>query len=149
MSRAEVHPLSASHLREIDMRTEEKQFFTAAVKAGLDWDVVVANTWGQTLICEGDIVCCFGWKEIRHGTVEYWMIPSEDFRVYGIRVAKAVKAAVGSVVLPPHIRRIQIVTDVDDVRARFCEFLGFEFEGLLKNYSYFGKNQLMWYKSRE
>ena len=77
------------------------------------------------------------------------MIPSEDFRVYGIRVAKAVKAAVGSVVLPPHIRRIQIVTDVDDVRARFCEFLGFEFEGLLKNYSYFGKNQLMWYKSRE
>lgn len=149
MSKFEVHPLSAAHLREIDMRTEERMFFSDAVLASPNLDILVAHTWGQTLICEGDIVCCFGWKEVRHGTVEYWMVPSKDYRIYSMRVARTVKAAVDNVVLPPHIKRIQLVSDVDDIRARFCKFLGFEYEGLLRNYSYFGENQLMWSKIRE
>lgn len=80
----------------------------------------------------GETIALFGKNQISNGVVEVWLIPSTKIQEHGKSIVKTLRAIVDITLQESHIHRVQMAVLAS--HRKWAETLGFEYEGLVKNY---------------
>lgn len=128
----------ADNLRkQDDCFTDAEQFlklYDAARNGGPAYTLMVDDV---PVACAG--VVLQGWRK-----GEAWSLLSSLFHCHKIKVFRALKSGLDSVIFDHQLRRVQSVVNPEYPQTiDFIECLGFEYEGRLKRYGPFGEDYLM------
>lgn len=93
-----------------------------------------ANADALTLMCDGKIICCFGYIQILPGVAEVWLFPSVYAKDRSIVLVKEVSGYLESTAKVRGWHRIQTVTQQDAGHLKWMEVLGFCEEGVMERY---------------
>lgn len=81
---------------------------------------------------QGETIALFGKNQISNGVVEVWLIPSTKVKEHAKSIVKAFKTIIDITLQESHIHRVQMA--VLESHRKWAETLGFEYEGVVKNY---------------
>jgi hypothetical protein len=125
------------HIDLIDLR--EGQIIESSLFDGIDLGTAF------TLMVDNKIICCAGVVNHRARVGECWLIASKDFRKYRYIICKTVKNFLK--MLAPFYQRLQMSVREDFIEAqKFAEFVGFEKEGLMRNFDANNDNYFLYGK---
>ena len=83
------------------------------------------------------VIAAAGMKRIWGNVAEGWFIAKNDVWNYPITIAKAVKQNIDYLATSNNIKRLQTAVRADfGIGIRFAKWLGFNNEGLMKNYGF-------------
>ena len=128
----DIRPFDINHFDEMDLqdngwlKREERARYASFQGSGPAYTLFLND---RPIYCGGLFV---NWP----GVCDIWMLPSVDVIRKPIAVVKAARWMLADAIerIQPH--RIQATVKASDARAvRFIEALGFEREGLMRNYS--------------
>lgn len=127
-------PFHVEHIKLMDLRQLEIEdvLSIGSVQSAL---AVAGEREAVTLIHKGRIIACMGFFMILPGVAEVWLIPSvwvptvPKLFIQEVRRYLEVTAEVVS------WHRCQTVTRCDNFHRRWMKAIGFEEEGVLRNYS--------------
>lgn len=141
-----VIPFEKDHLTKITLRDVEKNILKSP--NGFMPKVIAASSFGTsgTFLFNKEILCCAGYISLWSGVADFWILPSTLVAKYPIQFSKAMKAYFDNVANSENLHRAQTVSIDDELHCRWLEWLGFECEGVLKQYSMDKKNYKMWGK---
>lgn len=88
-----------------------------------------------TVMRDGRIMLMCGFIQIWPGVVEAWLIPTIRAEENPFEFCKAIRKFLDESARVMAIRRMQATAIADERHIKFMEFLGFEREGLFKEYS--------------
>lgn len=88
-----------------------------------------------TVMHDGRIMLMCGFIALWPGVVEAWLIPTKRIEENPIEFCKTIRKFLAQSAEVMNIRRMQASAIADERHTKFMEFLGFEREGLLKEYS--------------
>jgi hypothetical protein len=94
------------------------------------------NVDAWTLIYDGRILTCFGYIEHWPGMIEIWQLPSKYIYEKPIVFSKTIKTYIEELAKKHKWHRMQTVAPDDDVHRHWMEWLGFQKEGLLRQYTH-------------
>lgn len=89
---------------------------------------------GLTLMCNGQILVCFGYIHIVPGVVEVWLFPSVYVQKYPLTLVTEVIGYLESTAKVLNWHRVQTVTQDNAQHRKWMKTLGFVEEGLMKYY---------------
>jgi len=141
-----VIPFNVHHLQVMDIRDEEmKSLF------GLDngLEIVNALTKGKgeagTFLYDGRVLFCAGFKELWTGVMEGWIIPSIWIKSVPPRLfIRCVKRYVEATAKAFNVHRFQSPALDNALHERFMGFLGFQKEGIMRQYTHDKRNYCMY-----
>jgi hypothetical protein len=88
-----------------------------------------------SLVHEDKIIFCAGVGKMWNGVGEAWMMMSETFHKYPLTAFKLTKKYLEDIITNNDFHRVQLVChEFFDAANRWAKHLGFEREGLLKQY---------------
>jgi RimJ/RimL family protein N-acetyltransferase len=117
------------HLDVMDIASHEAEL----IKGG-NVEVLQDNGVSFTGIIDGRVIACGGVVPNRYGAGEVWMIPSTLLSAHKFEACKAIKEWLCGVSVELGLRRLQTHCVDDDFHAAWMTFLGFEKEGVLRQY---------------
>lgn len=98
----------------------------------------------MTLMYDGRIVGFTGYFQLWPGVAEVWLIPTKYVKDRPLLLVRTLKRYIEGIVENLKLHRIQ-TTSIDDQRHnRFLEVLGFESEGVAKDYIRRGSDHRYW-----
>jgi RimJ/RimL family protein N-acetyltransferase len=97
-----------------------------------------------TLIYDGRIIGFTGFLEIWPGVAEIWLIPTIYIQTASLTVARLLKNYVKVLAKTFKLHRLQTVAPDDELHNRWMSWLGFQEEGLLRQYSQFKMDYKQW-----
>ncbi len=97
-----------------------------------------------TIMQDGKILMMCGFINLWPGTAELWLIPTTYALDCPIVFSKSVKNMIELMAESLRLHRMQATVIDDDSHSNFMDFLGFEKEGLLKQYSDAKENYIPW-----
>jgi RimJ/RimL family protein N-acetyltransferase len=98
-----------------------------------------------TLIIDDQIIACAGVILMDWDRGEAWTLFSSLIAKYKLTVIKQVTKYLGMIAENNNLKRIQaLVSPEREGDQRFIEFLGFEYEGLLRKYGPFNDDHMMY-----
>lgn len=141
--------LTQDHLKRIQLRADHAAYVRALGK----WDAGVApslvRSGGIALVATEGVVACAGVSMFWEGVGQLWMRTGELAEQYPHALAKRAKNFVRSTEECLRLKRLQAVVLVEnEVARRFICWLGFQAEGLLRNYGPEGADYIMFAKVR-
>lgn len=98
-----------------------------------------------TLIVDNEIICCSGIVSPHTGVAEAWLVAGENFDKHGMIISKTIKNFLKWTQPFYHRFQMSVLEDFDEA-IRFAEFLGFEKEGLMRNFDSDGNNYYLYAK---
>ena len=88
-----------------------------------------------TYMVNGSPVLCCGIAPLWGGVCEGWVIAGEQIYSHGVGAARAIRTGLDLIAAREKMHRIQTAILTGDERLpRFAQFLGFQREGLMRNY---------------
>lgn len=122
----DVHHVDLMEFRELEERTLKP---SSDKMAGL-------SSLGMcgTMIHDGRILGVIGYYEIFSGTFEVFVLPTRYVTQYPVAFVKTVRALIRSVTETHNVKRFQTASVNDDMHNNWMRFIGFECEGVMRNY---------------
>lgn len=144
-----ILPFDAKHIDLLVMRDIERVQISVDPIAALKFEALANSYQGATIFHDGRVLACIGFLEMWPGVFEVWAWPSIYVEQYATVYLRTVKEYVKSIedTFKPH--RLQSAALADDVHDRWMTFLGFEKEGVMKEYSIDRQDYTMWAKTYE
>lgn len=97
-----------------------------------------------TLIEDGRILMMLGAILLWKGNAEFWLIPTRYAQECPLLFCKSVRKLMDSMAQAAQLHRIQALAIDDESHNNFMEFLGFQKEGTLKQYSDLKEDFVQW-----
>lgn len=123
-------PFKKEHLEVMDVREHEM--------AVLGFSDHISNLEKSSIaitgITDGRVICCGGVMPFGTGNAEVWLIPSIWVSKYPIIFQKTLKKWLLNVRNDLALTRMQTACINDDMHNNWMQNLGFEREGLMRNY---------------
>lgn len=88
-----------------------------------------------TFMYDGRILMCAGFLECWPGVCEVWSIPTIYAKQLPFQYGRTLKRYVEQIAKTFKYHRLQTVAVADDLHARWMQFLGFQKEGVLRQYT--------------
>ena len=126
----------AEHLECMDIRDHEKGFSLDALSA-------LENGLSYTIIDDGRIIFCGGFKMVADRVAELWLLPSIYMNEHPMKIAKNVVKWVKEIRELYNLKRIQTISLDDELHKRWLGFLGFKEEEKRTGFM-FDKDYIMW-----
>lgn len=140
-----VIPFNGEHLKIMEMREhEKKKVYPFATQAWIDF--CSASPYSATLMKDGRIVTCLGLVPLWEGVYDIWQIPSVYVEKYPISYVKCLKHLFTSRAEELNAHRFQSACPDDKLHNSWMKFMGFECEGVLRQYNIFKDDYKMWSK---
>lgn len=133
------------HLELADLRPRDKAFFERmkhapnALKTLSDICIEAI-----TVSHKGRIIACCGLIQLFNGVVELWLIPTIHIEEDPVSFCKSIKTFLDLISETLKVHRMQTFSFDGEPYSRFMEYLGFECEGTLKNYTDLKENYKLW-----
>jgi hypothetical protein len=137
-----IVPFKVEHLECMDVRPHELNL--------LDVNKLMAlkeSSIAVTGMIDGRIVCCGGVTPFGNGNAEIWLIPSVWVDKYKMTLCKALVKWLLQVREDLALSRMQTACLNDTLHSEWMTFLGFEKEGIMKNY-HGGVDYAMWGRTK-
>lgn len=97
-----------------------------------------------TMVGDGRIITCMGIVPMWTGVWELWQVPSVYVRRYAKDYVKIIRGQLDTAAERINVWRFQTISPADELHDRWMEFIGFECEGTLKEYSRFKIDHRIW-----
>jgi len=127
---AELITFKKEHLEIMDIGAREAGLLSAEGSG----EALENSSMAFTGIIDGRIIACGGVVVNRYGAGEVWLLPSTRLKDHKLEVCKAIKQWLDGVVVDAGLHRLQSHCIDDDFHAAWMTFLGFEKEGVLRQY---------------
>lgn len=102
------------------------------------------STQAITIMHEGRIILMCGFITLWPGVCELWLIPTVYAKKFPILFSKAAKKFIEIMADTLKLHRMQALSVGDETHVKFMVFLGFEQEGILKQYSDIKEDFIQW-----
>ena len=141
-----IVPFDPHHIQVMDIREIEKQT-TFALPDVYERIVEFTKTGtgeAGTFLYDGRILCCAGFRVVWEGVVEGWIIPSVWIKEAPISFAKYMRRYVESVAKTFKCHRFQTVSPDDAFHERWMNWMKFEKEGTMRDYTHNKKSYCLY-----
>jgi len=98
----------------------------------------------MTLVQDNIIMGFIGYHEFWKGSYEVWIIPAKEVFKSKITFLRTVKFYLEEFIRVEKPKRVQITALADATHDRWCEWLGFEKEGTMRNFAPTGETYNLW-----
>lgn len=123
-----------SHLDIMDIQEEYKPLLgLEGIRFIMD-RLPLPGADGMTLVCDGQILCCFGYITLIPGVAEVWLFPSVYVRSHSIAFVREVNGFIESTAKVLNWHRVQTLTQDLPEHRKWMKILGFAEEGVMKKY---------------
>jgi len=143
-----VLPFNREHLNLLDAREYEREYLIPHLAEPF-LERVELLPYCYSLIEDGRIITCIGCIPLWRGVLEAWQIPSVYVRQYLKGYCRTIKGLLDGAAERENVWRIQTFSPADALHDRWMEFIGFEQEGTLKQYSRLGQDFRIWARRYE
>jgi hypothetical protein len=145
MSRDEmIVDFRPNHAQTIELKEREK-YYESLVPDYRGYVVQTAQpgmSW--TGISRGKVVACFGVRNVWPGVGEAWMLPGTAIDRHAISLVRGARVIFSDLIKNQGFSRVHIVVDsANDSALRFAKAIGFEVEGIMRNFGPDGSNYYM------
>lgn len=131
-------PFKKQHLDLMMLRDHEDRLFAnEGIVAALEGSIA------EVAIADGIPVCAYGIAPYLGDMAEVWLIPSVYTKDYAVKLARDTREWLEEMHIDLKIRRMETLCLDDDLHNRWMAFLGFECEGVKRQY-YNGVDYKMW-----
>lgn len=138
-----VIPFNREHLNLLDARLYEREYVIPyLVDAYLT--AVERLPHNYSLIADGRIITCLGCLPLWDGVWQIWQLPSIYVKDYVRDYCRTVSGILETGAKAEKVWRAQTTAPSDELHDRWMEFLGFECEGVMKEYSRIRQDHKMW-----
>jgi RimJ/RimL family protein N-acetyltransferase len=127
---ASLIPFRKEHLEIMELGDRE----AALLSVEGSGEALENSSVAVTGIIDGRVICCGGVVVNRYGAGEVWLLPSKRLKDHKFEACKAIKQWLDGVALEAGLHRLQTHCVDDDFHAAWMTFLGFEKEGVLRQY---------------
>lgn len=135
-------PFKKEHLEVMEIRQHERDLLALSEH----FPTILENsTSAITGMINGRIICCGGLSITIFGSAEIWLIPSMFVIDHKIEFLKGVNEWLETMREKYNIKRMQTVAVDDKLHNNYMLFLGFEKEGVMRQYA-LGKDYCAWGK---
>lgn len=123
------------HLRQVEMREPELSWSR--------WDPEFLNNIARmvdpdaswTAVYRGKVSLCFGIRMMTRHVGEAWLLPGKDIQAHSISVIRCARKIFDDLLENKGFCRIQVGVMIDnDIALRFAKSMGFEVEGIMRNF---------------
>ncbi len=128
-----IVPFRVQHMDLLDLRPHEQELFDLG--AGKNIALLAEYGTGGTIMYEGRVLGVIGFIEIHTGVYEIWLLPSIWLPQYATIVSKLVRKTLQSMEKSHPWHRLQTSAPMDDLHDRWMTFLGFQCEGILRQFT--------------
>ena len=127
----------------MDMRGFEKEkIYPHMPQVSLDY--MSHAPYNYTFVKDGKIITCIGVIPLWEGVYEVWQMPSTHIKEGKIEYVKTMRELMLKTAKELKAHRFQSCCPADELHDRWMECMGFECEGLLKEYSRFKEDFKIW-----
>ena len=139
-----IVPFRPSHAEKIELKGRDlyhegivpgyRAYVARTAEAGLSW----------TGIYNEKIVVCFGVRRVWPGVGEAWLLPSPSISDHALSVVRASRMIFADIFKTEAFSRVHISVDsANDSAFKFAKALGFEVEGIMRQFGPDGSNYYM------
>lgn len=144
MSNIRQIPFKKEHIELVDIRDRENNIVQS--NPNLEQRLAALEQFhsAMTLVYKGVVLGIVGYIPIAPGICEVWLIPSRYVNKYSLAFARLLRYYRDEVMPKFLWHRLQLVAPDDELHRRWAEFLGFEREGILRQWGYDKTDHVMW-----
>lgn len=125
------------HLEVAELREHERELLNGLSFIKNRLETLMQNSKASgTFLHDGRIVTCAGFVELWPGVAELWQIPTIHVQKCKKDFAKTLRDYINNVARTFKYHRLQTSCPADHAHDRWMEFLGFEKEGTMRQYTY-------------
>lgn len=143
-----VVPGNTAHLDLLEIRPSEVAAMALDPHAVQKMKLWIETSFSGTLLYNGVVLAMLGFFEIWPGVIEVWVLPSIYVPQHPIPFLRTVRRYIDSIVRDFNPHRLQSAAIDDELHEKWMTFLGFEKEGVLRQYSTDRINYCQWSKVR-
>lgn len=123
------------HLRQIEMREPELSWSRWDPEFLDNIERMVDPNASWTAVHRGKVLLSFGIRTMTRNVGEAWLMPGKDISRYSISVVRCARKLFDDLLENKGFCRIQVGVMLDnDIALRFAKSLGFEVEGIMRNF---------------
>lgn len=149
MSKIKAIPFKAAHVDLLELRNIESEWVPLVPNMPQNLLGLEINNSALTLIADGLVLAIVGFVPMSPGTIEAFILPSKHVPKYSLAFAKLMNYYLHNVLLNYEWHRLQILTPADKRHLRWAKFLGFEYEGTLRQAGIDKRDMYIYSKLRE
>lgn len=97
-----------------------------------------------TFMYDGRVLFCAGFSWVGPGVLEVWMIPSMHAKEASVFFGRTIKRLIESIARDFKAHRIQTTSNDDAFHERWMEWLGFQKEGTMRQFTHDKKNMCVY-----
>lgn len=128
-------PFRIEHVDLMDLRPEEISGSSLADAKKRISELALQSTQALTYTYDGRVIAAMGFILLWDGVIQGWVVPTLHVYTVPVGFAKTVKRYVEAVAETFKCHRFQTGSYVDPMHKRWMEFLGFESEGVMKQFT--------------
>ena len=136
-------PFLREHLGVMDVRNYEQENVVPFLNSSMLTQMETSG-WAYTLVKDGRLVACLGGVRLWPGVWEIWQIPSVYVHKYSKSYCQTILGILDKGAVEESVWRYQTHSPADELHDRWMEFIGFECEGTMKEYTRARKDFRIW-----
>ena len=137
-------PFKKEHLEIMDIREREYKILADTPDFVQKLTALENFHSAMTFIHKGIVLGVVGYIPVNPGTCEVWLIPSSYVSEYSLAFARLLRYYRKEIMPTFNWHRLQMVAPNDELHNRWAEFLGFEKEGILRQWGHNKADHVMW-----
>ncbi len=144
MNNVKIVPFHPEHIKLMDIR--EHELTTVFCYTDIEERLEALQRSGAcgTIVWNNVILGVMGFQDMWKGVCEVWVIPCKSIPQHSVVFARRVKKSLELLLQTGYYHRIQIHALTNKVQDRFFEWLGFEEECVLKQFSSTKQDYKLW-----
>ena len=143
MNRVEIKMFKAAHLDLIELREHDLKNLPLGMFEAFE-DMPSDKGQALTLIVDGRILCIVGFYMLWDGVMDVYVLPSIYIPKYPVIFVKTIRRYVKSLGSTFNVHRMQSTALADEASDKWMKAVGFEEEGVLRQYSKDKSDYKMW-----
>jgi len=132
------------HIELIDIREREYEYFKITPNFAQKLGMLEKLHSAMTLLYDEIVLGVVGYVPIVPGTYEVWLIPSSHISTHSLAFAKLLRYYKEEIMPSFEWHRLQMVAPNDELHERWASFLGFQKEGILRQWGHDKMDYVMW-----
>jgi hypothetical protein len=144
MTKIKAIPFKKEHFNLMDIRERELKVLEKSTDVQKKLEAIENYHSAMTVLLEGVVLGVVGFVPTIPGTLEVFLIPSKYVSENNIAFARLLKYYKKEVMPAYDWHRLQMIAPDDELHCRWAKFLGFEKEGVMRQWGYHKENHVMW-----
>lgn len=137
-------PFKKEHIELMDIRQREYEYLSAVPNFGKRLEMLEQIHSAMTLAYKGVVLAIIGYVPVIPGTHEVWLIPSNHVSEHSLAFARLLRYYKKEIMPTFDWHRLQMVAPDDKLHERWALFLGFQKEGILRQWGHDKLDYVMW-----